>query len=148
MPRTLLCPTLFIVAIGAAACSDGATTPLAVPEGALFAASSSSGLCTYDGSADYLIQIRIRNYCPASVLEQMEDDLGTENTFWFTGDEDVAGAGEEFEIAETTASLEPDDREAGKKCLIGAGGKIIWFSVPSHVDCPLAFRRIPKKPIK
>jgi hypothetical protein len=148
MPRTLLCPTLFIVAMGAAACSDGATTSLAAPDDALLAVSNSAGLCTYDGSADYLIQIRIKNYCPASVMEQLEDEVGTENSFWLTGDEDLAQAGEEFEIAETTASLEPDDKEAQKKCFIGAGGKIIFFSVPSHVDCPNTFRRIPKQPIK
>jgi hypothetical protein len=149
MPRPILCLTLFTLAMGAAACTDDATTSLAAPDDALLAVSSSAGLCTYDGSADYLIQLRIRDYCPSSVLARWEDEEGVtvqEDVFWLAGREDGGDDGDNFETAETVVSEQDGEWNT---CLILARAESgrkplrIEFTVPSHVDCPNRFRRIP-----
>lgn len=149
MPRAILCLAMFTLAIGAAACSDETAAPLTAPDGALLAATTAPGLCSYEGSADYLIQLRIRDYCPSSVLERFEDEEGVtvqEDEFWLAGREDGGEVGDDFETAETTVLVQDDKWNT---CFIDATlQKAIVFSVPSQVECPNKYKLIPKQPIK
>jgi hypothetical protein len=147
MLRPLLCLTLFTLAMGAAACADESAAPLTAPEGALLAATNAPGLCAYEGSADYLIQLRIKDYCPASILEQLKDEDGVtvqEDVFWLAGEEDGGENADDFETAETVVSVQDD---GSKECSVPTGrlGKRIKFTVPSHVECPRRYRTIPIK---